>query len=172
MSVYWTLAGPPNMIISHVCHIQPDHFLVSHLTILLHLGTLVQDYTWSGALVVACYVAENSKELVVKCAGWNLAGDQIVHFLVVDKLQVQWMDMVPASFGGLTIYQRLLAALPCEMYLPQWYRGDDLPLPYPPILPLLPIISLPSPSLSSISLFTPDSIPDCCSSLWSILCMV
>jgi hypothetical protein len=68
------------MIISHVCHIQLDHFLVGHSTVPLQLGTLVQDYTWSGALVVVRYFAENSKEVVVECAGWNVAGDQIILF--------------------------------------------------------------------------------------------
>jgi hypothetical protein len=78
----------------------------------------VQDYTWSGALVVVCYVVENSKEVVVECAGWNVAGDQIIHFLVVDKSQVQWMDMALVSLGSLMIYQRLPAALPSGMYIP------------------------------------------------------
>jgi hypothetical protein len=30
--------------------------------------------------VVVRYVAENSKEVVVECAGWNVAGDQIILF--------------------------------------------------------------------------------------------
>ena len=93
-------------------------------------------------------------------------------FFVVDKLQVQWMDMTLVSLGGLMIYQRLPAALPFGMYIPQWYCGNDLPLPYPPILPLLPIVSLPSPSLAHVSLFIPDNVLDCHMSLWSILCMV
>jgi hypothetical protein len=172
MSIYQTLTGPPNMIISHVCHIQPDHFLVGHSTVPFQLGTLVQDYSWSGALVVVRYVAENSKEVVVECAGWNVAGDQIIRFLVVDKSQVQQMDMALVSLGSLMIYQRLPAALPSGMYIPWWYHGNDLPLPYPPILPLLPIISPPSPSLSHVSLFIPDIVPDCHTSLWSLLCMV
>jgi len=172
MSVYRTLTGPPNMIISHVCHIRPDHFLVGHSTVPLQLGTLVQDYTWSGALVVVRYVAENFKEVVVECAGWNVAGDQIIRFLVVDKSQVQRTDMALVSLGSLTIYQRLPAALPFGMYNPRWYRGNDLPLPYPPILPLLPIVSPPSPSLSHISLSFPDIVPDCHTSLWFIFCMV
>jgi hypothetical protein len=105
------------MIISHVCHIRPDHFLVGHLTVPLQLGTLVQDYTWSGALMVVRYAAENAKE-VVECAGWNVVGDQIIHFLVVDKSRVQWTDMSLVSLGSLTIYQKLPAALPFGMYIP------------------------------------------------------
>jgi hypothetical protein len=172
MSVYQTLTGPPNMIISHVCHIRPDHFLVGHSTLPFQLGTLVQDYTWSGALVVVRYVTENSEEVVVECAGWNIAGDQITHFLVVDKSQVHWIDMALVSLGNLMIYQRLPAALPSGMYIPRWYCGNDLPLLYPPVLPLLPIISPPSPSLSHISLSVPDIVPDCHTSLWFIFCMV
>jgi len=115
---------------------------------------------------VVRYVAENSKELVVECAGWNLAGDQIVRYLVVDKLRVQQIDMVLVDFGGFTIYNRLPAALPFGMYLPRWYQGNDLPLPYPPCL------HRSSLSSSSVSHFTPDNISDCHSSFWSILCMV
>ncbi len=122
--------------------------------------------------MVVHYVAENIKELVVECAGWNIAGDEIVRFLVVDKSQVQRMDMVLVSFGGLMIYQRLPAALPFGMYITQWYCGNDFPPLYPPVLPLLPIISPSPPSLSSISSFTPDSTPDCHLSFWSVLCMV
>jgi hypothetical protein len=171
-SVYRTLTGPPNMIISHVCHIRPDHFLVGHSSVPFRLRTLVQDYTWSGALMVVRYVAENSKEVVVECAGWNVAGDQIIRFLVVDKLQVKRTDMALVSLGSLMIYQRLPAALPFGMYNPRWYRGNDLPLPYPPTLPLLPIVSPPSLSSAHVSLFIPDSVPDSHMSLWSILCMV
>jgi len=123
-------------------------------------------------LVVVRYVVENSKEVVVECAGWNVVGDQIICFLVVDKSQVQRTDMALVSLGSLMIYQRLPTALPFGMYNPQWYRGNDIPLPYPPILHLLPIVSPPSPSLAHVSLFIPDSVPDCHMSLQSILCMV
>ena len=93
-------------------------------------------------------------------------------FLVVDKLQVKRTDMALVSLGSLMIYQRLPAALPFGMYNPRWYRGNDLPLPYPPTLPLLPIVSPPSLSSAHVSLFIPDSVPDSHMSLWSILCMV
>ena len=122
--------------------------------------------------MVVHYVVENIKELVVECAGWNIAGDEIVRFLVVDKSQVQRMDMVLVSFGGLMIYQRLPAALPFGMYITQWYCGNDFPPLYPPVLPLLPIISPSPPSLSSISSFTSNSTLNCHSSFWSVLCMV
>ena len=91
---------------------------------------------------------------------------------MVEKSQVQQTDMALVSLGGLMIYQRLPAALPFGMYIPWWYHGNDLPLLYPPILPLLPIVSSPSPSLSHVSLFIPEFVPDCHTSLWSILCMV
>src|SRR5882724_2299345 len=104
--------------------------------------------------------------------GGMLRGIRLYVFLVVDKLQVQQTDMALVSLGSLMIYQRLPAALPFGMYNPRWYRGNDLPLPYPPILPLLPIVSAPSPSLAHVSLFIPDSVPDCHMSLRSFLCMV
>jgi hypothetical protein len=43
-----------------------------------------------------------------------------------------WMDMVLVSLGG---YQRL-------SILDRWYRGDDIPLPCPPICHHLPILFL------------------------------
>src|SRR5882724_3997298 len=104
--------------------------------------------------------------------GGMLRGIRLYVFLVVDKLQVQRTDMALVSLGSLMIYQRLPAALPFGMYNPRWYRGNDLPLPYPPILPLLPIVSPPSPSLSHISLSFPDIVPDCDTSIWFIFCMV
>jgi len=171
MPVYLSLTGPPNMIISHVCQIRPDHFWVSHVSTPLQLGSLVQDYAWAGALVVLQYVAENSKELVVECAGWNIEGDKIVRYLVVDRSQVERLDTILVSLGGFTIHQRLPAALPLGMYVPRGCRGNDLPLPYPPILSQLHItypLDLPSSSPS----FSSDSIPDCQVYLWSVLCMV
>ena len=121
--------------------------------------------------MVLQYVAENLKELVVECAGWNIEGDQIVQYLVVDQSQIKRLDTILVSLSGLTIDQRLPAALPLGMYVPQGFHGNDLPLPYPPILsPLHNTYPLNLP-LSSPS-FASDNIHNCQDYLWSVLCMV
>ena len=45
----------------------------------------MQDYSWPGGLIVLQYVAENWQELVAECRGYDVHGNQILWFVVVDK---------------------------------------------------------------------------------------
>ena len=68
----------PVPIISDVCIIQPDHLKINWMEGLFQMGLLVQDYVWPDGLVVLCYVAENWRELVAECRGYDVHGNQII----------------------------------------------------------------------------------------------
>jgi hypothetical protein len=101
---------------------------------LFRVGLLVQDYGWLGRLVVLQYVAENWRELIVECRGYDVHGNQILRFLVVDKSLAVRDPEVFMTIGSLSIIHKLPAALSSIYYLPQGHCDIDLPLPYPPII--------------------------------------
>jgi hypothetical protein len=84
--------------------------------------------------VVLPYVAENWRELVVECRKYDVHGNQIVQFLVVDKSLAVHDPEVLITIGGISIIDKLPSALSSIYYLPRSHCGIDLPLPYPPII--------------------------------------
>jgi len=101
---------------------------------LFRVGLLVQDYSWPGGLVVLRYVAENWQELVAECRGYDVHGNQILRFVVVDKSLAVRDPEVLMTIGGLSIIRKLPSALSSIYYFPRGHCGIDLPLPYPPII--------------------------------------
>src|SRR5882762_5537709 len=75
----------PIMIMSYTCKIQPDHYKVSISEGQIQLHSVVQDYLWSGVLVIIGFVAENEKEVVVECVGQDEWGNRIIQFLILEK---------------------------------------------------------------------------------------
>ena len=94
----------------------------------------MRDYSWPGGLVVLRYVAENWRELVAECRGYDVHGNQILRFAVVDKSLAARDPEVLMTIGGLSIIRKLPSALSSIYYFPQGHCGIDLPLPYPPII--------------------------------------
>jgi len=85
---------------------------------LFQVRLLLQDYGWPGRLVVLQYVAENWWELVAECRGYDVHGNQIVQFLVVDKSLAVHDPEVLMTIGGLSIICKLPSALSSIYYLP------------------------------------------------------
>ena len=78
----------------------------------------MQDYSWPGGLVVLRYVAENWRELVAECRGYDVHGNQIIWFLVVDKSLAVHDPEVLMTIGGLSIICKLPSALSSIYYFP------------------------------------------------------
>jgi hypothetical protein len=70
--------------------------------------------------VVLRYVAENWWELVAECRGYDVRGNQIVQFLVVDKSLAVHDPEVLITIGGRSIICKLPSALSSIYYLP-WH---------------------------------------------------
>ena len=71
---------------------------------------------------------------MAECRGYDVHGNQIVRFLIVDKSLAVRDPEILMIIGGLSIIRKLPSALSSIYYLPQGHRSIDLPLPYPPII--------------------------------------
>ena len=111
------------MILSDICKIRPDHYKVNLVDGRFQVGGVVQDYEWTGDLLVLWFIAENDGELVAECLGQNESGGRITRFLVVDK---HWVDRSMAIPHG----AKLPRALDEKWYMPQGRQGDTVPFPY------------------------------------------
>jgi len=132
----------PIMIISDTCKIRPDHYKVSVSEGRIHLHSVVQDYLWPGVLVVVGFVAENEREIVAECVGWDEQGNRIIRYLVVEK------GLVDRSW---TIW-KLPRALGEDWYMSRGSMGVEVSVPYF----LFPL----SDSISSSSLLVSDGNKD------------
>src|SRR5271170_769447 len=81
------LYGPTVPIMAFTSRAGPDHYMVTFVDEdwKIKKNILVQDWRWSGPLVVVDFVAHNSSQLVTRCIGRNRAGDAIERYLVVKK---------------------------------------------------------------------------------------
>jgi hypothetical protein len=101
------------MIIASISTIRIDHYRVTFLECPLEVNMTVQDYTWPGGLVVLQFVAENPREFVVECGGWDEYGGRITQLLLVDK---EWVVQSLRRFGQLGLQWALPSALSPDVY--------------------------------------------------------
>jgi hypothetical protein len=119
----------------------------------VRINSLVQDDNWDGPLLVLCWVAANSMEIVEECEGRDFEGQRIVHFLIFLHFRVRRPEDV-ILIEGMQRLRQYLCAPDSLVFFARAQAIDLLPPPGP--LFSIPISNSPSPSPSP-SLF-PSSI--------------
>jgi len=61
-------------IICHTCHVHLDHYCIEFTSGPVCVNLLVQGEDWDGPMLVLCWVAVNSLEIVGECKGRDFEG--------------------------------------------------------------------------------------------------
>jgi hypothetical protein len=162
------LYGPTVPIMAYTSRAGPDHYMVMFVDEdwKIKENILVQDWRWSGPLVVVDFVAHNSSQLVTRCIGRNKAGDAIERYLVVKKSDcvVPPESLLPNEVGD-----TLKMGLTEEEYMARDSPGVDLPLPCSPLPFPIPMITSAYLSQYSPTYLAYTPLPDAISSSSSSL---
>lgn len=162
------LYGPTVPIMAYTSRAGPDHYMVMFVDEdwKIKENILVQDWRWSGPLVVVDFVAHNSSQLVARCIGRSEAGDAIERYLVVKRSDcvVPSESLLPGEDGG-----ALKLGLSEDEYLARDFPGVDLPLPGSPLPFPIPMITSAYLSNYSPTYLADTPFPDAISSSSSSL---
>ena len=162
------LYGPTVPIMAFTSRAGPDHYMVTFVDEdwKIKKNILVQDWRWSGPLVVVDFVAHNSSQLVTRCIGRNRAGDAIERYLVVKKSDcvVPPESLLPDEGGN-----ALKIGLTEEEYMARDSPGVDLPFPFSPLPFPIPMVTSACSSNYSPTYLADTPLPDDISSSSSSL---